>query len=97
MSGFTCVVNYANGESDPCTIVSASEINADFTFGISISETEISPVLSFVDDEISFEHMALAGNLAVLANPFSLNSATSGLTSSFAGGRHLSITAGGLS
>ena len=87
LSGFTCSVQYANAESDTCTVNSDSEIIADFINGISVSETEISPILSFIDDDISFEHFALADELALLANPFSLTDATSGLTSSFAGGR----------
>ena len=96
-SGFTCSVLYANVESDTCTINSVSEVVADFINGISISETEITPILGFVDDDISFEHLALAGEPAVLANPFTLTSATSGITSSFAGGRQMTVVADGLS
>ena len=97
LSGFTCSVNYANGESDACSINSDTEIVADFTYGISISETETSPVLNFLDDDISFEHLAVASELAVLSNPLSLTDSSSGLTSSFAGGRQLTLTAEGLS
>jgi len=41
-------------------------------------------------------HNALSDDLAVVQNPLSVTATTSGLTSSFAGGRALEVTANGL-
>lgn len=95
-SGVTCSVIYANTESDSCTISSASEVVADFTYGIALQEIAISPILSFTADDGTYKHLAEEDVAAILANPYTASSITTGLTSSFAGGQLFTVQAQGL-
>ena len=93
---YTCEVTYANSKSDSCTVSSATEVTADFTNGIGTQAAASSPKLKFTSIDGTHSHDAKPAPDVVLDNPLSITSSTSGLVSSFAGGREFSVTAAGL-
>ena len=95
---FDCEVVYARATSDSCTIVSDTQLTADFTKGVATSEEAVAPILRLISTDASLEltHNAQADETATLANPVAIGTVSQGLTSSFAGGRTFTVDAPGL-
>ena len=90
----TCEGYYMSLVSDSCTVESATSVVATFNGGVPTSPTDVTPELRFNATDGS--HYAKFDTAAVISNPLSITATTSGLVSSFAGGRTLQVTANGL-
>ena len=89
-------MTYAKVKSDTCTITSNTVVTSEFTKGMPLMKTAISPVLSFVRKDGTFAHNAKPAVDATLINPLTVISSTSGLESSYSGGLEFKVEAAGL-
>ena len=94
-SNFLPSVSVGGVFADQVTIVSDTEIVAQWTLGIPVLSGDETPVLVFEYSAEGIVHRA--GVSATISNPLTITSHSSGLSCSFAGGCLFHIEAAGLS
>ena len=92
---FTASASYGGAMADSVTVDSATQVTAQWNYGLPPIGQSIVPSLWFDETGTDVKHSANIS--ASLNKALSVTSSTSGLTCSFAGGCNLTINAEGLS